>query len=604
MLYYKGISDYMKTKHKYFGIWLRAVSFFIGLFALIWFLIRVIPKPSRASYPCQRVAFPIASSFVLWVTCVITASFFYKSARSYFKRSMLIKAFIFLFMAILTTIIVLMNTPDNPVLADGTDINQPIGSAKGIYPGRVVWVYDPNATDWDGYESKEPWYDPKHTDMQVVELMMSQAFRSIAGQCSEEQAWDAIFKYYNQSHGKGRVGYQSGEKIAIKVNLTTCNAHYLQVDPVTYDKKSRYMNLIDNSPQLILSLLRQLVNKAGVEPASITVGDPTGMIPNYYWNILHPEFPDVKYLDNLGGSGRTRAEFSDVPIYWSTADADGKITDYIPVSFAQADYIINFAILKTHSAGITLCAKNHYGSLLRCPDGYLRDEGYLDYYNLHNSLPNASWSPGMGNYRSLVDIMGHQELGDKTLLYMIDGLFGGFNWDSHPYKWLMEPFGDDWPSSLFVSLDPVAIDSVGYDFLLKEWPDAVADPGLQGGAEDYLHEAALANMPASGTFYDPDNDGNALNSLGVHEHWNNSIDKQYSRNLGNVEGIELIKLPSQSKADFNLDNKINFRDFANFALSWQKTTSDDTYNNLFDIAEPNGIIDARDLANLTEDWLN
>lgn len=496
-----------------------------------------------------------------------------------------------------------MNTPDSPVLADGTEINQPIGLAKGIYPGRVVWVYDPNATDWDGYESVEPWYAPNHTDMQVVELMMSQAFRSIAGQCSEEQAWDAIFKYYNQSHGKGNVGYQSGEKIAIKVNLTTCNAHYQQVDPVTYDKKSRYMNLIDNSPQLILSLLRQLVNKAGVEPASITVGDPTGMIPNYYWNMLHPEFPDVKYLDNLGDSGRTRAEFSDVPIYWSTAVADGKITDYIPVSFAQADYIINFAILKTHSAGITLCAKNHYGSLLRCPDGYLRDEGYLDYYNLHNSLPNASWSPGMGNYRSLVDIMGHQELGDKTLLYIIDGLFGGFNWNSHPYKWSMEPFCDDWPSSLFVSLDPVAIDSVGYDFLLKEWPNAVADPGLQGGAEDYLHEAALANMPDSGTFYDPDNDGNSLNSLGVHEHWNNSIDKQYSRNLGNGEGIELIKLPSQSKADFNLDNKINFMDFANFALSWRKTPSDDTYNNLFDIAEPNDIIDERDLASLTEDWL-
>ncbi len=31
-----------------------------GLLALIWFLIRVIPKPSRATYPCQRVAFPLA----------------------------------------------------------------------------------------------------------------------------------------------------------------------------------------------------------------------------------------------------------------------------------------------------------------------------------------------------------------------------------------------------------------------------------------------------------------------------------------------------------------------------------------------------------------
>jgi hypothetical protein len=32
----------------------------------------------------------------------------------------------------------------------------------------------------------------------------------------------------------------------------------------------------------------------------------------------------------------------------------------------------------------------------------------------------------------------------------------------------------------------------------------------------------------------------ALASLGVHEHWNNATDKQYTRNLGMGDGIELI----------------------------------------------------------------
>ncbi len=31
-----------------------------------------------------------------------------------------------------------------------------------------------------------------------------------------------------------------------------------------------------------------------------------------------------------------------------------------------------------------------------------------------------------------------------------------------------------------------------------------------------------------------------MTSLGVHEHWNNPVDKQYSRNLGTSEGIELV----------------------------------------------------------------
>ena len=31
--------------------------------------------------------------------------------------------------------------------------------------------------------------------------------------------------------------------------------------------------------------------------------------------------------------------------------------------------------------------------------------------------------------------------------------------------------------------------------------------------------------------------------LGVHEHWNNPVDKQYSRNLGTGNGIELVSIP-------------------------------------------------------------
>jgi hypothetical protein len=306
------------------------------------------------------------------------------------------------------------------------------------------------------------------------------------------------------------------------------------------------------------------------------------MVPNYWWDRVHPEFPNVHYLDNYGGSGRTRAEFSNVPLCWSTAGADGKVQDYLPVAFAEASYIINFAILKGHSSGITLCAKNHYGSLIRTPDGYLRPElpglptqrTHLDYYNMHLSLPNASqnppWSPGRGRYRALVDLMGHCELGGKTVLYLIDGLFGGYYWDAHPYRWNMPPFNGDWPSSVFASQDPVAIDSVGYDFVSTEWPDVVryghapaVKYDMQGGAEDYLHEAALANDPCSGTFYDPAHAGGVvrLGSLGVHEHWADPISKQYSRNLGTAEGIELIPLGSDPiPGDFDSDGDVDLSD--------------------------------------------
>ena len=143
----------------------------------------------------------------------------------------------------------------------------------------------------------------------------------------------------------------------------------------------------------------------------------------------------------------------------------------------------------------------------------------------------------------MVDLMGHQHLGGKTLLYILDGLWGFPLYGgelSRPAKWQNTPFNDDYPSSLLISQDPVAIDSVALDFLREEFGDNMGGAGLEGGIDDYLHEAALADNPPSGTFYDPEADGTSFGSLGVHEHWNNPSDKQYSRNLGLDEGIELI----------------------------------------------------------------
>jgi hypothetical protein len=546
------------------GNWLAWLGSGMGLASLVWFLVRVIPKPSRAAYPCQRIAFPVASSFVTWLLLVLGSAFAWR--KRYARMAPVWKTFMWTAAAIIGAGLSVAYLPTLRAVAGPNPPHSPLGVAKGIFPGRVAWVYAPQATSWTGFTSSEPWWQTNHTDVAVVEEMVSKAVRSVGGGDSDAAAWDAIFKYFNQNHGKGARGYQAGEKIAIKINLTTCNARggtYYVNTSTTYEKQSHgtdhWMNTIDNSPQMLLTLLRHLVYTVGVNQTNISLGDPTGNFPQYMWNMLHPEFPEVTYFDNYGGQGRVRTTFSAVPFYWSVTNADPTepvIQDYIPVPFAQADYLIDFAVLKGHSVGVTLCGKNLYGALLRCPDGYYRDANglnqgaVLNYSSMHASTPDPSMSSaqGLGHYRAIVDLMGHPALGGKILLCLVDGLFGGYFWDSHPYKWNMAPFSGNWPSSLFASQDPVAIDSVCYDFLLTEWPNVVnngsSSPGngLQGGAEDYLHEMAQADQPASGTFYDPAKTGKRLTSLGVHEHWNNSINKQYSRNLGTGEGIELVAL--------------------------------------------------------------
>jgi hypothetical protein len=136
------------------------------------------------------------------------------------------------------------------------------------------------------------------------------------------------------------------------------------------------------------------------------------------------------------------------------------------------------------------------------------------------------------------------------------------DWElNKPVKWKMPPFNNDYSSSIFVSLDPVAIESVGYDFLKSEFTvSSREDPSIQiSGVDDYLHQAAdSANWP-EGVRYDPNNNGVYLASLGVHEHWNNLTDKKYSRNLENGDWIELIDIEqTTSTSIFNKENEAEY----------------------------------------------
>lgn len=108
----------------------------------------------------------------------------------------------------------------------------------------------------------------------------------------------------------------------------------------------------------------------------------------------------------------------------------------------------------------------------------------------------------------------------------------------------MSPFNNDWTSSLFMAQDNVAIESVCLDFLRSE----PTQDHVYGSVDNYLHEAAMAHNPPSETFYDPEGDGIGLNSLGVHEHWNNAEDMMYIGNTTTGEGIELVKLGNYAVA--------------------------------------------------------
>ncbi|HJX39209.1 MAG TPA: fibronectin type III domain-containing protein, partial [Anaerolineae bacterium] len=89
-------------------------------------------------------------------------------------------------------------------------------------------------------------------------------------------------------------------------------------------------------------------------------------------------------------------------------------------------------------------------------------------------------------YNPLVDIYKNPHFGAKTVLTIGDGLYGSIgSQDSIPERW--GTFNNASPCSLYFSQDPVAIDSVMYDFL-------EAEAGVQAHGDDYLALAATAGL--------------------------------------------------------------------------------------------------------------
>ncbi len=521
----------------------------IGLASLAWFLIRVIPKPSRAAYPCQRVAFPLASSFVLWLAGTAVGIFSFHKARQFWRGSKPVFAVLCAMVMVSAGLLALVHVPESRApgapWTPNEEVLSPIGAARGIHPGRVVWVHDPDSTDWDG---SNYWW--QYADQQVVDEMMSKCLRWLTGESTDAAAWEALFRSFNVARGAGDVGYQAGQKVAIKCNLNGTGSH------------GNPGNAGFTCPAVVYALLKQLVNEAGVAPANIYVGDASRAVADPIYDLCTGDsnLAGVNYMDKTGGSGRTAVQKdTNNAIHFSNPAGDPMYLPdgveftgvyYPPQFMTQATYVINLASLKAHNfAGVTLCAKNHFGST----------------WNPNPDDHNDGWSPGipgmhpfikpfdqpwlgnfpprpMGTYTPLVDLTAHDHIGAKTLLFMLDGLYPakhqsvGLDMDS---KWQSSPFNNDWCSSLLVSQDPVALDSVGVDILRNE--PILTDWVKGDGLDNYLHEAALADDPPSGTTYDPNGDGSPTPSLGAHEHWNDAASKLYSRNLGTGYGIELIR---------------------------------------------------------------
>lgn len=432
--------------------------------------------------------------------------------------------------------------------------NRPVGLAKGIFPGRVAWAHAPGTAHWAGnWKSMEsPWWLDENTDQVKVREMVANVIATLTDQKDNKKAWNALFEYHNQRKNGRKTGYGKDEIVALKINMNSTN------------RPERINNYTDLAPQTVYAMVEQLVKYGGVPEHKIVIYDAKRYILPELLDKIWKDYKDVRFIQEKEFTEKQKhpvyGDFSRIEqpdwvkgIEYSNGVDYPKAT-WMPKQVKDASYLINMAMLKCHSypysnmeggdegqTGVTMTGKNHFGSI----------QGPSDLHGLINTNREGK----KDSYSPIVDLEASRNLGGKTILYLLDGLYCARKHSSYAVHFPNPPFNNknypyentEWPSCILGSQDGVALDSVGLDILYSQTKNNV-DPKneyrpwmlIRENADGYLHEMAQAENPPSGMVYKQY--GENVSSLGVHEHWNNDIDRQYTRNLDpdNGKGIELI----------------------------------------------------------------
>ena len=330
---------------------------------------------------------------------------------------------------------------------------------------RVISVHSDKAARWDS--STYPSIDS--IDQDIVEDMLNRGIKALTEEKSVESAWRCIFE-----------SYKDNDVIAIKPNFV--------------DLHKEFKDNLVVSPSVINTILKGLIEILNVSPNNILIYDCTSIIPDSYRKRI--KYP-VRFVEPYGssllrkisykvmGNPLPKADFNyEIKMSHVIKDKNGKeVTCYLPQVVTTANHIINIPVLKSHQFILASGAlKNHYGTV-RFSDGKLNPE-YLHPPLIHESI---------------ADINNHPHLKQKTRLIVMDGLFGRVKKKGGPPDtWMI--YNNENPNRLFLSMDPVALDSVTAYFIKKE----IQARNDKYFADDYLKISSEENI---GTYEMPDDSG-------------------------------------------------------------------------------------------------
>ena len=306
------------------------------------------------------------------------------------------------------------------IKTNGKDaLNYPrnVNSMPGRYPGRVVHIHDENSAENEKF------------NQEVIDKMIASGMLSLTGEKSIKRAWRQFVK--------------PGEMIGLKLN------------PVAGKPLS-------TSHEVVRSVIRQLVD-AGIRERYIVLWDrrefqlhETGFTPEAYPGIrvtgTEQKDKEGSYYDKEGklyGESMIDKEW----IYHANTVMkydeytlpfminEGEDSYFSKIVTKELDKIINIPILKNAGANVTLCLKN---LAFGCISNTSR---------LHARLWN----------NTVAEVPAFPPVRDKVVLNIVDGIKGCYNGGPGA-----NPQFFTWYKDILIGTDPVAVDRVGYDIVIKK----------------------------------------------------------------------------------------------------------------------------------------
>jgi|GEM_PF-2113349 len=467
---------------------LKNNQFLIFLACLIWLIIRSGRKPNRLAYPCQRAAAITVTTYLTMVFLLLR-----HWISSYIRLKVAPKTAITAALIISASSLFIVNAVQKLQVSRSweeyalTKTTNPVGirinsrDPKKLFfqtipaamlldsPHRVISMHSSNATNWTGTENPH-----LCINQEEVSRMVRRGILLLTMESDYAAAWRKL------------ITYNDGEAVAIKLNFN--NAGSWTADPA-----------MNPYAELVNAVIDGLVG-IGVPANKIWLVDPSRVINDVFRERITNK--EVLFYTNSSPGGRPRvvqttyvAVDSPYASYFQSSE-DGLVAVRIAQVFVDAAHIINVPQLKGHGgANITLGIKNHYGSAILGTQG-------RSYWHKYFYLGGAAYNSGLD---PLVEINLNPQLLNKTRLTIGDGLYGNptTNGGSMPPRWIS--FNNTNPEILFFGVDPVAVDSVMFDYLQRE----CAMRRYSARNDNVLRKAATAG-------------------LGVFEHWNNDTDMRYA----------------------------------------------------------------------------